>query len=165
MALSFSGKNENSYELIKAGEYELVLKASWDKTMSGDKYISCCYTIREDVEQEHQGRLLFDGIYADANGVYDEKRINAILSTIENPKLDFEDYDEIIQYINGKLLKGEISVVKANPEKGYEKDKNKIKFWTFKPTAYPEYKMKVETSSGFAVYQNQTEITDEDLPF
>lgn len=88
MALSFSGKNENSYELIKAGEYELVLKASWDKTMSGDKYISCCYTIREDVEQEHQGRLLFDGIYADANGVYDEKRINAILSTIENPKLD-----------------------------------------------------------------------------
>ena len=57
MALQFSGKIESSYELIKAGEYELVLKMNWDKTMNGDKYISCCYTIRDDVAQEHQGRI------------------------------------------------------------------------------------------------------------
>lgn len=165
MALQFSGKIENSYELIKAGEYELVLKMNWDKTMNGDKYINCCYTIRDDVAQEHQGRMVFDSIYADETGAYDQKRIDAILSTIENPKLDFEDYDELIQYLNGKLLKGEVSIQKANPEKGYAKDKNKIKFWTLKPTAYPDYTQKIETTQGFAVYQKQTEITDDDLPF
>lgn len=164
MALQFTGKNQNSYELIKPGEYEFVLKMSWDKTLNGARYISCVYTIREDVAQEFQGRLIFDGIYADENGVYDQKRIDAILSTIENPKLDFEDYDEVIQYLNGKLLKGEVSIVKANPEKNTT-DRNKIKTWTLKPTAYPDYTMKIETAQGFAVYQNQTVITDEDLPF
>lgn len=158
MALNFTGKVESN--LIKNGEYEVVLKVEWEKTMNGDKYMKCVYTIREDVEQEYVGRLVFDGIYCDEKGVYDERKINAILSTIENPKCDFEDYDEVVQYLNGKLLKIEIGAKTSG-----DKNKNVIKFWTAKPTNHPEYTHHIETVAGVINVSNQTEIEDEDLPF
>lgn len=165
MGLSFTAKVETGYELIKAGEYEMILKLEWDKTLNGDKYMKGVFTIRDDVEQDHAGRLIFENIYANDKGEFDERRINALLSTIENPKCDFEDYDELIQYLNGKLLRAEVGIKKANPDKPTEKDKNMVKYWTFKPTNYPEYTQKLQTATGFTVVKNQTEITDEDLPF
>lgn len=169
MSLNFTGKNESAYELIKKGEYEVVLKVEWKNTLDGNRYISCVYTVRKDVEQEFGGRIVFDAIYANENGEFDAKRINAILSTIENPKCDFTDYDELIQYLNGKLLITEIDIRKANPEKENERDKNKINFWRHKPTKHPDYK---EEESIIVVGEGKelnvtkvTEISDEDLPF
>lgn len=169
MSLSFTAKNESTYELIKKGEYEVVLKVEWKNTMDGNKYISCAYTVRKDVEQENGGRIVFDAIYADANGEFDAKRINAILSTIENPKCDFNDYDELIQYLNGTLLITEIDVKQADPNKVGDKAKNKINFWKHKPTAHPELKdvdsVVLVGDGKELVAKNVTEISDEDLPF
>lgn len=170
MSLNFSAKNESTYELIKKGEYETILKVEWKNTLTGDRYISCSYTVRKDVEQEYGGRIVFDAIYADANtGEFDAKRINAILSTIENPKCDFNDYDELIQYLNGTLLITEIDIRKARPDKEGERDKNKINFWCHKPTKHPEYKdvesvVLVEGGKELTA-RTVTEISDEDLPF
>lgn len=170
MSLNFTAKNESTYELIKKGDYECLLNVEWKTTLNGDKYISCIYTVRKDVEQEFGGRIVFDSIYADQDtGEYDARRINAILSTIENPKCDFTDYDELIQYLNGKLLITEIDIRKARPDKENEKDRNKINFWQHKPTKHPEYK---DTDSIIVVGNDTTitattvsEISDEDLPF
>ena len=170
MSLNFTAKNESTYELIKKGEYEVILNVEWKNTLNGDRYISCAYTVRKDVEQDYGGRIVFDAIYADQDtGEFDARRINAILSTIENPKCDFTDYDELIQYLNGKLLITEIDIRKARPDKENEKDKNKINFWCHKPTKHPELK---ETESIIVIGEGKeltartvNEISDEDLPF
>lgn len=104
--LHFDGKVENKeYELITDGDYEVTLEAEWAKTKSGDQYINCKFTIRKDVDQKFGGRIIFDGIYKNkTTGEYNSSKINGILNAIPAAKQDFEDYDDLIQYINGQNM-------------------------------------------------------------
>lgn len=166
--LTFSGKIENKYELVKNGEYEVILKLEWAKTLSGDACIQCVYQIRPDVEQEFKGRRVYDYIYKDAvSGDFDQRKINALLSVIEDAQHEFEDYDELVQYLNGSLLKVEIGTKAGDPSKG-TKDKNTIKWWSSQPTSFKEYtEIKIQNEGSFdsSKVENKTEITDDDLPF
>ena len=97
MAIKFTGKTETSYPLVPKGEYEVRLRVEKDKTKStGSEYIKVTAIIRDDIKQNidgQGGRLVFDGIYKNKEtDIYNENKINRILSAIPNAKLDFDDY-------------------------------------------------------------------------
>lgn len=162
MALHFDGKvaDNSEFVLIEPGQYAVVLNAEWQKTKLGDPYINCIFKIRKDVEQDFGGRIVFDGIYKDKKtGGLREDKINGILSTVKNPRTDFEDYDDLIQYFNGLEMYVDIIIDKADPEVPNSKDKNVIKYLSYAP-----YVSEVASSAATAETNNAIEDNDE-LPF
>ena len=155
MGLHFDGKapEASEYTLIEPGTYAVTLNTEWDKTKSGDSYIKCVFKIKKDVEQDFGGRIVFDGIYKDKKtGLLNESKINAILATIPNFKTDFEDYDELIQYLNDIDMTIDVEIEKADPENPTAKDKNRIKYLSYAPLIVSE--------------NNTTEnVEDDELPF
>lgn len=158
--LHFDGKNEKKdFDLIEEGKYEVVLNAEWRKTGNGELYINCAFRIRKDVEQKNAGRLVFDGIYkSKKSGEYSKLKIDGILSTIENAKCDFESYDELIQYINGRNMIITIETQKADPSYPNSKDKSVVKYLSYEPTKNP-------TTDGVKEAENLPDIDESELPF
>lgn len=153
--LHFDGTVENSYELITPNDYEVTLTAEWKETKSTKKhFINCAFTIRKDVEQDFQGRMVFDGIYeSKKTGALQTSKINGILSAIPNAKQDFESYDELIQYISGRNMIVSIDIEDADPQNPDSKDRNVIKYLSYAPT---KHKTKVEAMN---------EADADELPF
>ena len=122
MALNFSGKVDSDYELIEKGDYEVTLNCEYKKTNAGTLYINCKFAIRKDVEQSFGGRYIFDAIYkTQGTDDFNKTKINAILAAIPNAKLDFADYDELVQYLTvlsfvGHLLYAHQSIVNIFPQ-------------------------------------------------
>ena len=157
MALQFSGKAETTYSLVPKGEYEVKLRVEYDKTKTtGAQYIKVTSIIRDDIKQDidgQGGRLVFDGIYKDKNtGIYNENKINYILSAIPNAKLDFEDYDELVQYLNDQLVK----IIVDHERKDKENPDSELK-------AVAKKYVKSDLLALNA--EKQYEIKDGDLPF
>ena len=157
MALTFTGKTETSYPLIPKGEYEARLRVEKDKTKStGSEYIKITAIIRDDIKQNidgQGGRLVFDGIYKNkGTDIYNENKINYILSAIPNAKLDFEDYDDLIQYLNGQIVKVVVDQERKDKENPDSELKNVIKKY-------------LKSDLLFDNVEQQSEIKDSDLPF
>lgn len=124
---------KTEFELVQPGEYEVTLNAEWKQTRMGENYINCVFKVRKDVEQDFGGRIVFDGIYKNKNtGELQPAKINGILAAIPNAKQDFESYDELIQYINDQNMIVEINIQKADPSVVGSKDKNIIKYLSYK---------------------------------
>ena len=165
--LNFKGaKQENTeYKPVDKGEYEVVLTAEWkDKLDKSGKFINCAFRIREDVEQKHQGRLVFDGIYESKTnkGVYQPAKIEGILDTVADANYEFKNYDEVIQYINGLAMRVEVQIEPADPEKPNSKDRNIIKYLSYKPTLHP---LAGGGENPFKNIKNADEIDVDSLPF
>ena len=157
MAIKFTGKTETSYPLIPKGEYEVRLRVEKDKTKStGSEYIKITAIIRDDIKQNidgQGGRLVFSGIYKNREtNEYSEKQINHVLSAIPNAKLEFEDYDDLIQYLNGQIVKIVVDQERKDKENPDSELKNVIKKY-------------LKSDLVFANAEQQFEITDNDLPF
>lgn len=140
MALHFTGQISTGFEPIEPNDYETVISLEYKKTNAGDLYINCRFTIREDVEQDFQRRIVFDGIYkSKTTGEFSPQKINALLAAVnaneDKPQWDFEDYDDLIQYLNGKLVKITVEIQKADVTTGTS-DKNVVKYLSYKPTEY-----------------------------
>ena len=167
-------KKTQEFELIKAGRYEVILNAEWKKdSYSDDMIILCTYRVRKDVEQEAKNRLVFDRIKKDKNGEYHAGKINAILAAIPNSQTDFESYDELVQYLNDKLLNVKITVVKANPDYPNSKDRNSVEYYSTEETKFPELKndkVSLEITGKSNVEEPKSggllpQIEEDDLPF
>lgn len=154
--LHFDGKvQENKeFEPIADGDYEVTLEAEWAKTKStNEPYINCKFTIRKDVEQKFGGRMVFDGIYkSKTTGEYNASKINAILMAIPCAKMDFNDYDELIQYINGQNM---IVSIETQEAQGDYPARSIVGYCSYRTT---EHLPKTEKPT-------LTEVNDEDLPF
>lgn len=159
MAISFTGKKE-AMPLVQEGKYEVTLNSEWSKTKSGDDYIKFIYTIRKDVEQNEQGRLVFDAAYkSKTTGDFPKSKFDAIFAGIPNAKLNFEDYDEVIQYLNDVNMIIEVGVEKADASNNLQNDRNIVKFWSNEPTvAGPIFKTPAEPVED-------TSVQAGDLPF
>ena len=135
--LHFDGKvQENKeFELIEEGDYEVTLEAEWAKTKySGEQYNNCKFTIRKDVDQKFGGRMVFDGIYKNkTTGEYNSSKINAILAAIPCAKMDFNDYDELIQYINGQNM---IITIKTQEAQGDYSARSIVEFCSYRTTEH-----------------------------
>lgn len=146
---------KTEYELVQPGEYEVTLNAEWKQTRVGDNYINCVFKIRKDVEQDFGGRIVFDGIYKNKNtGELQPSKINGILAAIPNAKQDFESYDELIQYINDQNMIVEINIQKADPSVVGSKDKNVIKYLSYK-----------QSEVGVQLQEQPSDASNNVLPF
>ena len=157
MALTFTGKTETSYPLVPKGEYEARLRVEKDKTKStGAEYIKVTSIIRDDIKQNidgQGGRLVFDGIYKNrGTDTYNENKINYILSAIPNAKLDFEDYDDLIKYLNGQIVKIVVEHERKDKENPDSELKNVVKKY-------------LKSDLVFENVEQQYEVKDSDLPF
>ena len=120
---------EKKYELIEPGRYEVVIdSAEWAKTKSSEEtYMNLVFRIRKDVEQPNKGRLVFKSIFKRRDtGEFPEDEISQMLGTIENPKRDFETYDDVLQYLCGLKMSVEIVIQPADERYPNSKDKNII---------------------------------------
>lgn len=155
--LHFDGKvQENKeFEPIAEGDYEVSLEAEWAKTKtSGEPYINCKFTIRKDVDQKFGGRMVFDGIYKNkTTGEYNSSKINAILAAIPCAKMDFDDYDGLIQYINGQNM---IISIKTQEAQGDYPARSVVEFCSYRTTEH------LPTNSEKPTL---TEVNEDDLPF
>lgn len=171
--MHFDKTVDNKRELITPGLYECVLSAEWKETSQKKAYIGLVWKIRKDVEQASGGRLVFDGIYeSKANpGEYNINKINAILAAIKDSKQDFEDYDELILYLNGQLALVDVGIQEADPSYPNSKDKNVVKFFNYYETKHPEYNedansnKEVKTVIGGNKNLDKVEVIEDDLPF
>lgn len=161
MGLSFTGvKKDNEFELITPDVYAVELHCEWKKKKnSEEKYINCAFQIIKGLNQNFEGRIVFDAIYkSKKTGAYQQEKIDGLLSTIDNPKLDFDDYDELIFYLNGKQMTVEIDIEEANPEVDGSKDKNIIKYLSYG-------KVEIREASDESNNQEINNVDNEELPF
>jgi hypothetical protein len=166
MSNLYEFSNEREFDLLPEGDYEVVLEnAEIKETKAGKPYISCCYRVREDVEQGCQGRPIFESIFPDKTNpeLFDKRKLHAILLVQgKEGRYKFEDNDEIIQHINGLLM---LVHVENNPADDYhDKPYNQIKYCSYKPTKHP-YKTLEGGQSNKTPSVNPADIKDEDLPF
>ena len=163
MALNVSGKVDSDYELIEKGDYEVTLNCEYKKTNAGTLYINCKFAIRKDVEQSFGGRYIFDAIYkTQGTDDFNKTKINAILAAIPNAKLDFADYDELVQYLNGQNMVISVDIEPANQY--HQNDKNIVKYLSYRPSEVGAIDSDTKTSTS----SNETESWEPvggDLPF
>lgn len=141
MPLHFTGQVTTGFDPIEPDDYETTISLEYKKTQAGDLFINCRFTIREDVDQDFQRRIIFDGIYkSKTTGEYSPSKINALLAAIntneDNPQWDFEDYDDLIQFLNGKNVKITVELQKADPNNPSSTDKNVVKYLSYRPTDF-----------------------------
>lgn len=132
----FTFSDKDTYDLIPAGDYEVVLE-SCEKRQYGvnkDKNaLSCRFRIREDVEQEAKKRVVFDNIWEDkVNPLwYDLNKLGKIIRTQPNGKRDFTNVDECIQYINGLNM---IVTIDKKFDDYRNQEINEIRYLSYKPS-------------------------------
>lgn len=161
--IDFKGASEKQeFEKIKPGTYEVVLTAEW-KEVNGKKTINCKYFIREDVEQEHKTRLVFDTIWESKNkpGEFTPAKIEKILNAIPNARYEFESYDDFIQYVSGMPMRIDVAIEPADPEKPNSKERNIVKYDSWRQTLKPI----IAGESPFKDLKTQTELDVDSLPF
>lgn len=162
MALHFTGEVEQQeFQLIEPGTYAVEMTAEFKKTKSGDDFINCAFKILKEYDSTWGGRIVFDGIYKSLKtGAFNEAKINAILSTIENPKTDFEDYDELVQYFNGIKMEIDIDIEQADNNVPNSKDRNIIKYLSYKRLS-----KEATTQQSTPKEDKKVEPVQDDLPW
>jgi hypothetical protein len=148
MSYTFA-KGQDKYELIKEGEYEVTLEQILEATtMSGKKKLDIVFRIREDVEQEHHNRVVFESIWQEKEtSFYNRKRLNQLLGTQEvKDGTTFNSIQDIIETLKNAKLRVKLIIAFDDYKK---QDINKIAF--YKSTQKPNKKI--------------AEVKDEDLPF
>lgn len=156
---------QKDFELVKPGDYEVIMNLEWAKTrISQEQYINCSFKIRKDVKQDFGGQIIFDGIYKSKNNAdeFQASKINAILAALPNSKSDFESYDELIQYLNDKCLLVRVEVQKADPKVPNSKDRNVIAYLSYRPTKHPIVEDAPKDTDSKV---DSIKIDEDDLPF
>ena len=138
-----SANDTQEYSLLKNGEREVILETIEEKkAQTGTMYLSLMFRIRDDVEQDDAGRVIFENFYKEKDGSneYARAKVGALLraqgkNRAEGGTYDFEDYDEFMQFVTGMKLRLTIITEEAND---YHDDTiNLVKYCSYKPTNVP----------------------------
>lgn len=162
---------KDDYELLPDMDAEVIIENAEIKTAktSNKEYISIMYRIRDDVEgQENGGRVIFESIFADKNhdGEFDRRKIGKILSTQtsdDDEELEFEDNDELVQYLNGIYLL--VHINKKEADEYHTEDYNEIKYLSYKPSKFPPKKLDSSVKNEIHKATKEAEESDDELPF
>lgn len=155
-------KQEDNYGLLKEGEYEVRIERVEQKTTnSGKEKLAIMFRVRDDVEQDHNNRVLFEDIWKERDTeFYNRKRLNQLLGTQHlEDGTSFNSIDDIIKVLSGANL---IVVVNTRFNEYYDKEENGISYYKSS-----NHLPKALTSTGITTKENldKIEIADEDLPF
>lgn len=164
----YNFSNEETYDLVKAGDYEVILTAEFKTPKNGgERYISCSFKIRDDVEQEEKKRVVFDKIYKDKENPtqFDHRKLQKLLLTQgKDGVYTFSSDEALVQHINGMAMRITVEIEGAN--QWHDDQKNVVKYCSYKPSqAKPQ---ELPSSNGGVVETKNTsniDVNDEDLPF
>lgn len=159
--MAYTFKKESDFELIPNGKYECIIeKAEFKETPTNHrKKIALTIKIRSDVEQNCQGRLIFDDIWTskDDGITYDEHKINRILGTQEIAEgTVFDTIQDVVNAMVGSYL---VCDIRIKHDDYQDKDINFIHHYETS-NAKPQ-------KLGDEPMQNTSaiEIDDDDIPF
>lgn len=173
--MSYSFNDKPMFELIKQGDYEVILSA--EKTLSKDKtssYLNCFVTIcDEDAEgnpQEFKGRNVYAKIFKDKENptMFDLDTLQKIMLTQvgkEGARFTFASDDDLIQYLNGLRLR--IKVYENDVDEYHENRWNSINLkFAKKSLAKPRtLDDEEENDKKLVETSKKVVIDDEDIPF
>lgn len=154
-------KKADQYALIAEGEYEVTLEhISEAQTMSGKKKLDIAFRIRDDFEQEHKNRVLYEAIWQEKDSnYYNRKRLNQLLGTQEvEDGTVFNSIQEIIDHLKNAKLRVKVAIAFDDYKKA---DINKVTYYS--KTKKPNKKLADITVKD--TKETKLEIADEDLPF
>lgn len=163
----FSDKEE--YELIADGDYEVILETAEVrsyKTDSSKQYLSLKFMIRQDVEQKHCGRFVFESVFRDKTNPdqFDHRKLQKIILTQKGKDTfqnKFANEDELIQYINGLLMQIHISC--KEPDDYHETPYNEVKYLSYKPSTVKL--LEIPTAQAAPKKTEMLDFSADDLPF
>jgi hypothetical protein len=158
MSYTFAKVGNDKYDLIIDGEYEVTLENIIEATtMSGKKKLDITFRIRQDVEQAHQNRVVFEAIWQEKEtSFYNRKRLNQLLGTQEvKDGTVFNNIQDIIATLKGAKLVAKVITAFDDYRK---QDVNKIAF-------YKSTQIKNKTLGDTKQTTSKPKINDEDLPF
>jgi hypothetical protein len=156
-------KRPDQYSLIVEGEYEVTLELiSEASTMSGKKKLDIAFRIRQDVEQEHQNRVIYEAIWQEKDtNYYNRKRLNQLLGSQEvTDGTTFNSIQEIIDTLKNAKLRVKVIVAFDDYKKT---DVNKIAYYS--KTQKPNKKLGDITVKDTKQATNKPQLNDDDLPF
>ena len=154
-------------EIIDDNDYEVVLEtATPATTKSGKECLVLDFAIREDVDQKFKKWHVKEYLFRDVDDPrwYDSRKLHRIILTQPNPKLEFKNCDECVQYINGLKLKIGIGVREYQDASGDLKKTNEVKRNSY---ARSEAKVSapVTSSKDVPVVDLPGDVEDADVPF
>lgn len=164
MPFDYSEKRE---DLVPSGTYEATADCQGVSMNNfGEEVIRLSWKIRTDVEQQAQGRIVFDDIRREKDDPerFSDRKLYDIIyggQSKDNPnsKFKFDDYDEICQHLNGLNMKIDVDIKTANSGRRF----NVVRFGGYHPTEATG-----KTVGQPAVQTKNTEaieVSDDDLPF
>lgn len=107
-------KTNYQARLIEKGDYEVIIvKAELLQAETGTKYMNLSMKIREDVEQDFQGEMLYERLWQNkTTGEYNLRRFNNICKSAGIPEgTNFENENEFLKEIEGKVFQVNVAVV------------------------------------------------------
>lgn len=166
---SFDDTNE--YSLLQAGKRECILEEIVEKEPKngGSKYLNLKWRIRDDVEQPDAGRVIFESFFKDKEtNDYRTSQIGSLLRAQGKKKeeggtYDFEDYDELMQFVTG--MKVELEITLNDPDEYHDETYNQVKYCSYKPTKHAPATLGEPVDSNLNKSPKTGDIEQEDLPF
>ena len=150
---------ENSFGLVPEAIYEANLSIEKKYHESTDRqFISLKWVIRDDVEQGSHNRRVLESVWEDKDnpGRFPTKKLSKILSIQgKEGKYDFDDIDEVLQFINGWNVR--IGVKIGKPDDYHTEEYNYISFYG--PTKFPNQTLDNSTDKV------EVEVYPDELPF
>lgn len=133
-AKTFADHEESAY-IETAGDYEVTLTLAEPRSYGENGStlgLFLMFKVRSDIDQPEKGKLITEKIWLDKDpdwaGWFEHKKMHKLILTQTNPKLDFQNCDEAVQYINGLNMK--ITVISEYDEH-YDKNICKVKGFSY----------------------------------
>lgn len=150
---------ESGFGLIPEGIYEtnLTLEKKYHEG-TGRQFISLKWIIRDDIEQACHNRKVTESVWEDKEnpGRFPTKKLSKILSIQgKDGKYNFDDIDEVLQFINGWNVR--IGVKIGKPDDYHPEEYNFISFYA--ATKFPNQTLVQNKPQEFEVDETL------DLPF
>jgi hypothetical protein len=162
----FTTKHEDAkggaFEPITPGEYEVIVtKAEVTKAKtSGNPMIKVQATIRDDVGQDFQKRILFDNIVFADNTIWKGQQVLKALDIPDGTEINsIEEFAELISYKAAKM--------KVKHEEYQGKINERIEYWEVSDHGLGGASKSAGADDPFANTgdQGSIDISDDDLPF
>lgn len=152
-----------AFEPVAPGEYEVIITKAEVTTAktSGNPMIKVQATIRDDVGQDFQKRILFDNIVFADNTIWKGQQV---LKAVEIP--DGEEINSIEEF--AELISYKAAKMKVKHETYQGKTQERIEYWEVSDHGLGGASKSALADDPFASNgdnQGSIDISDDDLPF
>ena len=167
MAFRTDHKNTDMQQLMKPGEYEiLILEVFEDYTEGGTHMLKMHGVVRNDVEQEYKNKHVWDTMWLTEKAEpFTVRKMNTIDKVLGMPEAEYASYDAWGKAVAGKPVR--VKVTHSKPNGDYE-PREQVSYYI--ATRYPSVAHEMPKMANGRPATGPLEPsgfveTDEDIPF